>query len=105
MLQDNITLGTIKAIVWQFFPQSTVLLFGSRARQDHHDNSDYDILIITDKEMSPTEKLPFRTMIRKALLKKGIFSDILIQSHKDVELKKQLTGHIVKTILQEGIAL
>ena len=95
----------IKQVAKQFFPECEAILFGSRARNDSKTDSDYDVLIIIDKLLTPEEKLPFRTQIRKELLKYNIISDILIQSKEEIEEKKQLTGHILKTILKEGVSL
>jgi len=86
----------IKSVAWQLFPNCKVILFGSQARQDIKKDSDYDILIIIDKTLTPSEKIPFRTQLRKSLLKYQILSDILIQSEKEMKAKSQLTGHIVK---------
>jgi uncharacterized protein len=98
-------LNTIKSVAQQTFPDCKVILFGSRARDDYDEDSDYDILVIIEKTMAPTDKMPFKTIIRKELLKYRIFSDILIQSEKEIEIKKQLTGHIIRTIMREGLPL
>ena len=95
----------IKSVVKQFFPECEAILFGSRARKDAKPDSDYDVLIIIDKLLTPEEKLPLRTQIRKELLKYNIISDILIQRKEEVEEKKQLTGHILKTIMKEGVLI
>ena len=104
-MSDEETLIKIKSIALQLFPGCKVILFGSRARLVHNIDSDYDILVVIDKTLSSEEKMPFRTQIRKTLLSYGILSDILIQSEQEISQKKQLTGHIVKTILQEGVAI
>jgi len=104
-MSESQILNTIKSVAWQLFPDCKVILFGSRARQDFKKDSDYDILLIIDKTLTPSEKIPFRTQLRKNLLKYRILSEILIQSEKEVEAKSQLTGHIVKTIMREGIAI
>lgn len=104
-LMDVATLNIIKTTILQLFPTCKIVLFGSRARSDNQEDSDYDLMIILDKQMSPMEKIPYRTQIRKTLLQYGIFSDILIQSNTEVEQKKKLTGHIVKTIVNEGVEL
>jgi predicted nucleotidyltransferase len=95
----------IKITAHDFLPDAEVLLFGSHARNEASSESDYDILLITNLELSPKEKLPIRTHIRKALLKLGIRSDILIQSKLEVEKKRNLPGHIVRKILRESILL
>lgn len=98
-------LQLIKEIAAKFIPGAQILLFGSRARKDATVDSDYDILIISPQEFSTAEKLPLRTQIRKELLKSGIRSDILIQSHQEIEKKKELPGHIIRRILHEAIVI
>ena len=95
----------IKKTSREYLPDAEVLLFGSRARKNASSESDYDILLITNKELLPKHKLPIRTKIRKSLLAIGIRSDILIQSKSEVEKKKNLPGHIVRKILGEAILL
>lgn len=91
----------IKETARKYFPDAEVILFGSRARQVHVSDSDYDILVITHKDLTPGQKLPYKTKIRKELLKSDIRTDILIQSHKEVEVKKQLPGHIIRNIFND----
>jgi len=105
METNNKIVDIIKITVHNFLPDAEILLFGSRARNEASSESDYDILLITSLELSPKEKLPIRTHIRKALLKLGIRSDILIQSQLEVARKKNLPGHIVRKILRESIML
>lgn len=95
----------IKQITSQFFPTSILLLFGSRARHDYTEDSDYDLLIITKNELTIPEKRKYKAKIRKLLAKDKIPIDVLIQSNKEVEIKKQITGHIVKQAIQEGIQI
>jgi predicted nucleotidyltransferase len=102
---NNQIIEVIKKTAHDFLPDAEVLLFGSRARNENSSDSDYDILLITNKNLSPKEKLPIRTEIRKSLLLIGIRSDILIQSKLEVDKKKKLPGHIVRKILGEAILL
>ena len=95
----------IKKTAREYLPDAEVLLFGSHARNEASSESDYDVLLITVKTLSPKEKLPIRTKIRKSLLLIGIRSDILIQSESEVNKKKKLPGHIVRKILREAILL
>jgi uncharacterized protein len=104
-MNNQRVIQNIKRTILQVFPDSRIILFGSRARDDYETDSDYDILIIIKDEIGQELKLPYRTQIRKALLEQEIFSDILIQSQKEVEVKKNLTGHIIKTALLEGVTL
>ena len=95
----------IKQISLKFFPMCIILLFGSRARNDYTENSDYDLLIITHKEISIEQKREYKAKIRKLLAKYKIPVDIIIQSEKEIETKKNITGHIVKKAIIEGIKL
>ena len=95
----------IKTTVSYYIPDAEISLFGSRARTDADIDSDYDILVITNEMLNPKEKLPLKTSIRKKLLQSGIRTDILIQSKKDIAIKKNLPGHIIRNILKEAIML
>ena len=104
MASDKIH-DTIKSTAREYLPDAEVFLFGSRARNDERSDSDYDILLIIKNNLTPKEKLPIKTNIRKALLTLGIRSDILIQSKSEVDQKKNFPGHIVRRILREAIML
>jgi predicted nucleotidyltransferase len=104
-MTKNQIIETIKSTAHDYFPDAEVLLFGSRARKDETADSDYDILIVTKANLTPKEKLPLKTKIRKSLLSFGIRSDILIQSETEVNQKKDLPGHVVRRILREAILL
>jgi uncharacterized protein len=105
MKNDKEIIKIIKQTSHEYLPDAEVFLFGSRARKNASSDSDYDILLITNVELLPKDKLPIRTKIRKSLLITGIRSDILIQSKTEVEIKKNLPGHIVRKILSEAILL
>jgi uncharacterized protein len=105
MKRDKEIIEIIKQTSREYLPDAEVFLFGSRARKNAASDSDYDILLITNVELLPKDKLPIRTKIRKSLLTIGIRSDILIQSKTEVEIKKKLPGHIVRKILREAILL
>jgi len=105
MKKDKEIIEIIKQTSRMYLPDAEVFLFGSRARKNASTDSDYDILLVTNIELLPKDKLPIRTKIRKSLLAIGIRSDILIQSKTEVEIKKNLPGHIVRKILREAILL
>lgn len=105
MAKSKEILNIIKITVKHSFPEAEVMLFGSRASGAASSDSDYDILIITHQTLTPKQKLPFKSKIRKALLKKGIRADILIQSKKEIQTKKNLPGHIIRNILNEAVFL
>lgn len=101
----NEILDMIKGVIHEFIPNSRTILFGSRSRSDFQSDSDFDLLIISGEHYTPSEKIYLRTQVRLALLKKGIRSDILLNDNDEVAKKSSLPGHILKTIIREGVPL
>ncbi|ASB48857.1 nucleotidyltransferase domain-containing protein [Alkalitalea saponilacus] len=106
MINDNTnTLSIIRDIVNRILPNSRILLFGSRARRDNRDDSDYDFLIITKETIDIRRKRTLKSVLRKELAQLKIPADILIQSEDEINSKKEITGHIIKHVLREGVTL
>src|SRR5947209_8791447 len=100
------THSTIKSIVHSLIPDARVVLFGSRANGDFHEQSDYDILIITKQTMPPRQKSEWIGKIHKKLVY-GLHAacDVLLNSEEEVVRKKNLPGHIVSWATREGIEI
>ena len=82
-----------------------IILFGSRARKDHEKNSDYDILVITGRNIPAGRKISLYSKFRKRIAQKGIDADVLIKSREEVEYYRDKIGSVVKEALREGVAL
>jgi len=95
----------IKKCVNELLPESRLVLFGSRARRDNSSSSDYDFLIITKELLAMSKKRFLKATLRKRLAAFKIPADILIESEQEISLKKELAGHIVRTALNEGVAI
>ena len=102
---ETLAFKVIKELVSELLPKSSILLFGSRARHDHTDDSDYDLMIITKDFHDQKQVRLFKSLIRKKLAHNHIPADIIIQCKEEVELKKKITGHIVRQAFMEGIPL
>lgn len=106
MINNNSdSFSIIKDTARKILPDCRILLFGSRARKDHTTDSDYDFLVITKETIDIRTKRVLKSMMRKELARYKIPADILIQSENEINLKKEITGHILKRVLKEGIAL
>jgi predicted nucleotidyltransferase len=103
--QSDNALSTIKGTVLSVVPGARVLLFGSRARGEASPASDYDLLVVLERPLDVKSKFALRTHLRKLLLEKGIRSDVLVQSDEEIQRKRQLPGHIVRSALREGVPL
>jgi predicted nucleotidyltransferase len=98
-------LHIIKQTVLKFFPDCRIVLFGSRAREPKSSCGDYDFLIIIRQDLDIKEKMHYKSLIRKVLAKEKIAADILIQSTSELEVNKNLSGHIVREAIKEGLTL
>jgi uncharacterized protein len=106
MINNNSnTLSIIREIASRILPNSKILLFGSRARKDCSNDSDYDFLIITKETIDIRRKRTLKSLLRKELAQLKIPADMLIQSEEEINSKKEITGHILKQVLREGIVL
>lgn len=99
------TLSIIRNSAISLFPDCKVLLFGSRARNDNSTESDYDFLVITKDTIGIREKRFYKSQLRKELAKYKIPADIMIESEDEIQLKKGITGHILREVMEEGIAI
>jgi predicted nucleotidyltransferase len=106
MIQNNSnSLAIIKETANRFLPGCRILLFGSRARKDNHPDSDFDFLVITGETIDIRKKRALKSCMRKELARFKIPADILIQNEEEINSKKNITGHILKQVLKEGVAL
>ena len=97
---------TIKTSVHTIIPGVRILLFGSMARGNSNDNSDYDVLVITSDTLPVREQLNSKNRIRKSLVS-ALHApvDVLLNSEEEVRIKKKLPGHVIRWAFEEGIEL
>ncbi len=98
-------LSIIIEITNRIIPNSKIILFGSRARKDNSNDSDCDFLIITKETIDIRKKRTLKSILRKELAQLKIPADILIQSEEEINSKKDITGHILKQVISEGVVL
>lgn len=82
-----------------------MMLFGSRARGNFKEDSDWDFLVVVDKTLSFHEKWDIIDEIKKRLAKDFIPNDIIIKSLQEIEEEGEDVGKITYEILREGIPL
>ena len=74
-----------------------IILFGSRARGEARENSDYDILIIVEGSLGREE--------RRRLARSLIPCDLVITSTSKWRQYSKTTGHLFHTIEKEGVTV
>jgi len=82
-----------------------IILFGARAKGNYQNNSDWDLLIITEKTFDIKEKMNIMKKINQNLSKLYIPCDILINSIEEIEEKKNKIGSVTKFAIKEGIKI
>lgn len=82
-----------------------IIIFGSRARGDYRKDSDWDFLVVIDKEIEQREKREIASEIRKNLVYSGMTADIIIISEKYYQERIHDIGNIVYYAVKEGMAV
>ena len=104
MNSDN-NLSIIKNLIQMILPGSRVILFGSRGRDDFDDYSDYDILVISDRNLNSKEKRQYAGRIRKKMAVLGIPADVIVKTKDDVHYYSDKIGSVVREAVRGGITL
>ena len=80
-------------------PRSQVFLFGSRARGDADDGSDFDILVIEpDLEDAAVESVRLRRELRGL----GVPIDVVVVDRAKASRRRTVRGTMVELALREG---
>lgn len=85
----------------------TIILFGSRGRGEFGEDSDWDILIVVDKNLIPSEKRKVWSKVSEGLHKHFPFFpfDIIIKSSEDFEKEKVVVNTISNEAYLEGVKI
>lgn len=106
-IEDGIRNVIEKVLIQSKIALENIILFGSRAREDFNNESDYDILIIVKEDINIKEKRELRTKISVALHNdiKFVPFNIIVKSLKSYEQEKDVVNTISKVATLEGVEL
>ena len=82
---------------------ATIVLYGSRARGDALSDSDYDLLIITNEEVSLKREDVFRRQLFLFELESGQVLTVILISRKDWESSLYNAMPFYQNIKREGV--
>ena len=104
-MKNEAPINTICKKIKNMLTNSEVYLFGSRARGDYNQESDYDILIVVQENLIPKEKIKIRSTLRNELSREYIYADIILQSNEEIESKRNIPGNVVHYAMKEAVRL
>ncbi|MDP2887559.1 MAG: nucleotidyltransferase domain-containing protein [Bacteroidota bacterium] len=104
-MRKNLILDKISKSIHSKDPRAEAILFGSRARGDHRDDSDWDILILVDnnKVTNEIDDL-FRDELYSIELESGQIISSFIYS-KDYWKNSLKYSPLYKNVTREGISI
>ena len=85
-------------------PKAEVILYGSRARGDERNDSDWDILILTDYSINLQNERKFRDKLYDLELETGEPFSVFAYSKNDWQTKQRITPFF-QNVTQEGILI
>ncbi len=97
-------LSKIKESVNAIDQEANIMLFGSQARNDEREDSDWDILIVTPHVVDKKYEQKFRHRLIEVELEYGIALSVFAQSEQEWHNKYNVIP-LFKSIKSEGIIL
>ena len=91
----------VHEIVDAFHPRR-IMMFGSRARSDEGKDSDVDIFVEMETELSPPER---RRAISRLFGVRGWAMDVVVYTPAEVARLRDVVGTLLYTIVREGKVL
>lgn len=98
----------VKEIILQImkkYEYRSIILFGSRARQDYYEQSDYDLLIIMKNDMNVQDLRKIQMEVRKELALNDIDADVLVKTQIIVDNYKNKKGNVIYNAMKEGVLI
>lgn len=95
----------IKATIHKIDPKASIILFGSYARGDFHEQSDIDLLVLIDKEdITREDQKRIKYPLYEIEFETGMIISPLVLTKKDWEKKHRKTP-FYENVSKEGLVL
>lgn len=82
-----------------------IVLFGSQARGNADDKSDWDLLVVVKGELEWSRRKELFVRINSRLAQLRIPADLLIRTKAEVERAQNEVASAIKTAIREGVDL
>ncbi len=102
---DHRLLAECKATIAEVVPNASVILYGSRARGDAREDSDYDLLVLVDQEPDMELEKAIVNRLVPLEVRTGNVLTVLLYSRSqwDSALYRAMPFH--KNVTREGVVL
>jgi predicted nucleotidyltransferase len=104
---DAATISMVKLIkenISEIDPRADVILYGSRARGDAGNNSDWDILVLTDYPVNTEVETRFRDNLYLLELETGEALSLFLYSKQEWNTRQRITPYF-ENVSKQGILL
>lgn len=102
-MTDELFLQEVKRYVHDIDPKAEVWLFGSRARGDAREDSDWDFLVLTDNDLSGGRRWQFSDHLFDIELKTGRMISTIVWSQR--ERSRFAITDLYANVMDEGVRL
>lgn len=94
----------IRSYINSIDPKADILLYGSRARGDERPDSDWDILVLTDYDVSLEKERSFRNKLYDLELETGEVFSVFVYSKTEWQTKQNISP-FYHNVISEGVQL
>lgn len=101
-MYDNKVLEKIIKAILQVITPDKIILFGSRARGDAQEDSDYDLLVI---KSGIDNRREIAQDIYVKLVEVNASVDVIVETQENIEKYRDTIGSIIKPALKDGIVV
>jgi len=102
--KTSVISNLIKLNIREIDPDTQIILYGSRARGDERNDSDWDILVLTDYPVDHKKESVFRNHLYNLELETGEPFSIFVYSKTDWNTKQSVTPFFFN-VTNQGIQL
>ncbi len=95
----------VKQAILKIEPQAGIILYGSRARNDHHEKSDWDYLILVTGKVDTSRIDRIRSILYDLELETDEIINSIIRNKEEWDSPKYSILPLHKNIEREGIRL
>jgi len=102
-MNSDSLLSNIKTLVQSDYPSAEIILYGSRSRREENADSDWDILVIVEKDISEKEKIAINYKIFDVEIASGEVINAIIHTRKEWSSPLLQAMPFYTNVMNEGV--